>query len=224
MAVSQKFGLWRQLETLSESLEIAPKKDADLSLKVAGDLSLPQSPTSTVLSECGSKILHALDMEFPSQEGKGENLVRQLESLRRLVILLSSRSSRALVLTECLHSLLVNVSHFVEQQSQQDFIKPLLLKDDCNDQIKLFHQQLTASIASFQVSFAYSLHHAGFNELFNQISTLHDIQSWQKSNDMDRKESLRLLYERFAQLELNQSRLTNALGELYFPLPSRTVI
>lgn len=108
-----------------------------------------------VLSECSSKLLGALDAESRSNRIHGEKAARQLEDLHRQVVLLKLCNSHATrILTECRRSLLMDISHFVQQQSKHDFIKSLFLKDNCIRQIKLYHQQIAAWTASFQVSVA----------------------------------------------------------------------
>lgn len=68
-----------------------------------------------------------------------------------------------LVLNDCRSSLLVNITHFIQEQSKHDFMKSLLLKNECIDQIRQYHQKLAASMASFQVSVACQFGHAHSN-------------------------------------------------------------
>lgn len=92
-------------------------------------------------------------------------------------------------------------------------MKSLLLKDNYIDQIKLYHRQLAASMASFQVSDTCLFIHAHSNGSRNQMSALIDIQGWQAENKNARKEDLRVLHNKLSLLESNQKKLASVLGE-----------
>lgn len=104
-------------------------------------------------------------------------------------------------------SLLDSICTFVQKETDTEFMKSLSKKDDRIAQIEAYYHQLDASVASFQVCYRILAPVYIIPSFDTQISSLVNIQDWQRQNDEAQLKDQKILHNRLNELESNLNNL-----------------